>query len=398
MSLFAQRSKPPKRAIHLPIHPCLLTMDLSGSGIALAVDPIHQEVSMRYCTHLVILLALFSTPLRGGVVEFKNGDRLTGSLQRVVDGKLTLSTETIGDVAIPLNKMKSFNSGKNAVVLVKGGQAFNGELSFLESGEWELKKNGGLRQVAADSVEAIYPAEKYQPEVEGRHEVPWRTWKGKGNVGYSLIRGDHDAGTLSVGFNATRRQPDLPGLQEKLRTNFFLNMLFANTRTDGIRTSANSISSGIRQDFLFTPNNFVFVLAQLDHIQTQSLDLRQTYGGGIGHDLIRSRRAVLNILGGVTFVRENFQTDVNRSNAEALLGEKLSLNLTERINFEHYLNFYPNLTDRGEYRADTTSSLSTRVSSRLSFNTTLTNRFLSNPLPGRQKHEMVLTTGLAVSF
>ena len=353
---------------------------------------------MKFCLGLAIVLALFSTPLRGGVAEFKNGDRLTGSLQRVVGGKLTLKTETIGDVAIPLEKIKSFTSGDNAVVFVKGGQAFSGELSYLESREWELKKDGSARQVAADSVEAIYPAEKYQPEVEGRHEMPWRNWKGKGNVGYSLIRGDRDAGTLSVGFNATRRQPDLPGLQEKLRTNFFLNMLFANTRTDGVRTSANSISSGMRQDFLFTSNNFFFVLAQLDHIQTQSLDLRQTYGGGIGHDLIRSRRAVLNLLGGVTFVRENFQTDVNRSNAEALLGEKLTLNLTERVSFEHYLNFYPNLTDSGEYRMDTTSSLNTRLSSRLSFNTTLTNRLLSNPLPGRQKHELVLTTGLGVSF
>ena len=344
------------------------------------------------------MLILFAAPLRGGVVEFKNGDRLTGSLQRVVGGKLTLRTETVGDVAVPVSKMKSFSNGASAVVLVKGGQAFNGELSFLESGEWELRMNGGARQVAADSVEAIYPAETYQPEVEGRHAVPWRNWKGKGNVGYSLVRGDRDAGTLSVGCNATRRQPDLPGLQEKLRTNFFMNMLFANTRTDGIRTSANSISSRLRQDYLFTPSNFVFVLTQLDHIQTQSLNLRQTYGGGLGHDVIRNPRIVLNFLGGATFVRENFQTDVNRTNAEALLGEKFSLNMTERINFEHYLNFYPNLTDRGEYRMDTTSSLNTRLSSLLSFNTTLTNRLLSNPLPGRQKHELILTTGLGISF
>jgi putative salt-induced outer membrane protein YdiY len=353
---------------------------------------------MKYCAHLAILLALFSPPLRGGVVEFKNGDRLTGTVQRVVGSKLTLKTEMIGDVSIPVEKMKSFSGGKTAVVLVKDGRAFNGELSLLESGEWELKKNGGARRVEADSVEAIYPAATYQPEVEGRHEVPWRNWKGKGNVGYSLVRGDRDASTLSVGFNATRRQPDLPGLKEKLRTNFFLNMLFANTRTDGIQTSANSISSGMRQDFLITSNNFVFVLAQLDHIQTQSLNLRQTYGGGLGHDIIRNRRVVLNFLSGVTFVRENFQTDVNRTNAEALIGERLSLNLTQHMSFEHYLNFYPNLTDRGEYRIDTTSSLNTRLSSLFSFNTTLTNRVLSNPLPGRQKHELVLTTGLGISF
>ncbi len=347
---------------------------------------------------LVFALLCFPSSARSDIVHFKNGDRLTGTWVRVVGKKLTFKSETVGEVAIPVTKIKSLSSENPAVVLVKDGKVFGGELSLSESGEWELEKNGGVRQVAADTVEAIYPAEIYQPEVEGRNSMPWHHWKGKGNLGYSLVRGDRDAGTLSIGVNATRRQPVLPGLSEKLRTNFFLNMLFANTRTDGVETSANSISSGLRQDFLFTPSNFIFALAQLDHIQTQGLDLRQTYGGGLGHDLIRSPRVVLNVLGGVTYVRENFQTEVNRSNAEGLLGEKLTLNLTERINFEHYLNFYPNLTDRGEYRADTTSSLNTRVSSRLSFNTTLTNRFLSNPLPGRQNHELVLTTGLGISF
>jgi len=353
---------------------------------------------MKYRVYLACAILCFAIPCLGEVLHFKNGDQLTGTWVRVVDSTLTFRAEAFGDVAVPIAKVRSFRSDQSAIVLAKDGRAYGGELSLLESGEWELSEDGGTRHVATDSVEAIYPAKTYQPEVEGRHAAPWRNWKGKGNVGYSLLRGDRDAGTLSVGFNAMRRQPDLPGLQENLRTNFLLNMLFTNSRTDGIRTSANSISSGLRQDYLFSPSNFVFALAQLDHIQTQGLNLRQTYGGGLGHDVIRSHRVTLNLLSGATFVRENFQTAVKRTNAEALLGEKLSLNLTERVNFEQYLNFYPNLTDRGEYRMDTTSALNTRLSSLFSFNTTLTNRLLSNPLPGRQKHELVLTTGLGISF
>lgn len=361
---------------------------------------------MKYCAYLAsaILILCSAIPCSGEVLHFKNGDRLTGTWVRVVGSTLTFKAEAVGDVAIPIAKVRSLRSDQSAVVLAKDGRAYGGELSLLESGEWELSENGGARQVAAASVEAIYPAEIYQPEIEGRRSMPWHHWKGKGNLGYNLVRGDRDAGSLSVGMNATRRQPELPGLKEKLRTNFFLTMFFANTRTDGIRTSANSMTSGLRQDFLFSPSNFFFVLTQYDHIQTQGLDLRQTYGGGLGRDLVRNPRIALNLLGGVTFVRENFQAEVepsgatDRSSGEALLGEKLSLNLTDRVSLEHYLNFYPNLSDRGEYRLDTTSTLSTRVSPRLSFNTTLTNRLLSNPLPGRQEHELVLTTGLGISF
>lgn len=353
---------------------------------------------MKRPFYLAFAIVYFSAPVWSDVVHFENGDQLTGAWLRMVDNKLAFKAEALGDVTIPVARIESLSSEKSAVVLVKSGETFGGELSMTETGEWELRKNGGARRVAAASVVAIYPTEVYLPKPEERRTMPWHHWKGKGNLGYSLVRGDRDAGTLSVGVNATRRQPELPGLNEKLRTNFFLTMLLANTRTNGIRTSANSITSGLRQDFLFTPNNFVFALGQLDHIQTQSLDLRQTYGGGLGHDLLRNPRVSLNFLGGMTYVREKFETDFRRTSAEALLGEKLSLNLTERVSFEHYLNFYPNLTDGGEYRVDTTSAFRTRLSSRLSFNTTLTNRILSNPLPDRQKHELVLTTGLGVSF
>lgn len=212
------------------------------------------------------------------------------------------------------------------------------------------------------------------------------------------MRGDQDASTLSVGVNGTRRFPNLPGFNERFRTNYLLTMLFANTRTNGVRTSANSITTSLRQDYLFSPTDFVFVLGQLEHIQTQSLNLRQTYGGGLGRDVIHRPRLGLQFLSGVTYVREAFQETPVRRNAEALIGEKLSWKVSNGVNLENYLNFYPNLTDPGEYRVDTTSTLGIRISSRLAFNTTVTDRFLTHPLPGRKRNEVVLTTGLGLSF
>jgi putative salt-induced outer membrane protein YdiY len=187
-------------------------------------------------------------------------------------------------------------------------------------------------------------------------------------------------------------------VKERLRTNYVLTMLFANTRTDGLRTSANSVTTSLRQDFVFSPTNFLFVLGQLDHIQTQSLDLRQTYGAGLGHDLLRRPSASLQFLGGVTYVREAFENAATRRNGEGLIGEKLSWKINRLVTFEHYLNFYPNLTDTGEYRLDSTSTLTMQISSRLSFNTTVADRFLSNPLPNHQKNEVILTTGLGLNF
>jgi putative salt-induced outer membrane protein YdiY len=350
---------------------------------------------------LLLLLVLVASGgvARSELVEFKNGDQLTGSWSRVNGDKIVFKSDAVGEVSLPVSKVKSMVSTTPAVVLIKTGEAYSGRLSLLDSGEWELKgEDGGARRLKASSVLAIYPLKVYQAKGEEAPFRPFHNWQGKANVGYSLVRGDRDASTLSVGVNGTRRFPNLPGFNERFRTNYLLTMLFANTRTNGVRTSANSITTSLRQDYLFSPTDFVFVLGQLEHIQTQSLNLRQTYGGGVGRDLLHRPRLGLQFLGGVTYVREAFQDADVRRNAEALIGEKLSWKVSDEVNFENYLNFYPNLTDPGEYRVDSTSTLGIRMSSRLSFNTTFANHFLTHPLPGRQRNEVVLTTGLGFNF
>jgi putative salt-induced outer membrane protein YdiY len=354
---------------------------------------------MKRLLLLLVVLVASGGMARSEVVEFKNGDKLTGSWVHINEDKILFKSEALGNVSLPVSKVKTMASTTPAVVLVKTGEAYSGRLSLLESGEWELKgEDGGARRLKASSVQAIYLLEVYQTKGEEAPFRPLHNWQGKANVGYSLVRGDNDATTLSVGVNGTRRFPNLPGFNERFRTNYLLTMLFANTRTDGVRTSANSITTSLRQDYLFSPTDFVFVLGQLEHIQTQSLNLRQTYGGGLGRDLIHRPRLGLQFLSGVTYVREALQGAPVRRNAEALIGEKVSWEVFDGVTFENYLNFYPNLTDTGEYRVDTTSTLGIQISSRLAFNTTVTDRFLTHPLAGRKHNEVVLTTGLGFNF
>lgn len=354
---------------------------------------------MRRLIFGLIAVVTLAVPGRSDTLLFKNGDRLTGEWQRVVDGDtLVFKSENVGDVSVSIAKIKSMDSTRKSAILLRSGDAFQGMLSMLESGAWELKgDDGGIRHVPSGNVTAIYPLETYYSKA-GEVRRPWQNWHGQGSAGYSLVKGDRDAGTLSIGLGAVRREPDLPGYKERFRTNYLLTMLFANTRQNGVRTSANSISTSLRQDFILTPTNFAFVLGQFEHIQTQSIDLRQTYGAGIGRDVLRRPRINIQFLGGMTFARASFSNGELRRDAEALLGQKLAWKLSNAVNLGHSVDFYPNLSETGDYRFDSTTTLSTRISSRLSFNTTVADRFLSRPQPGRQKNELIFTTGLGVNF
>ncbi|MBI4166978.1 MAG: DUF481 domain-containing protein [Acidobacteria bacterium] len=351
--------------------------------------------------HLALTLAsilVLGSGAWGEIVHFKNGDQITGEWQRVNGSTLVFKSENLGEVSFSISKVQSMNSTRNSAILLKSGDAFRGMLSLLESGAWELKgEDGGVRHVAPGRVLAIYPLQTFYSKA-GEIRRPWQNWQGSSSAGYSLVRGARDAGTLNIGVNAVRREPDLPGQKERFRTNYLLNVLFANTRQDGVKTSANSVATSLRQDFLFESSNFAFVLGGFEHIQTQSIDLRQTYGAGVGHDLLRGPKVNMQVLGGLTVARTSFANGEIRRDAEGLVGQKVGWKLSDAVGLTHSLDFYPNLSSTGDYRFDTTTTLSTRITSRLSFNTTVADRFLSRPQPGRQRNELVFTTGLGLRF
>ena len=126
--------------------------------------------------------------------------------------------------------------------------------------------------------------------------------------------------------------------------------------------------------------------------------MRQTYGGGLGRDLIRHTGFTLSIQGGATYVRTRFDTGELRNEMEALAGEKVALTLLKRLSINHEFDFYPSLTSTGVYRFNSITALGDPISKRFSFNISLNDQFLSRPVPGTQSNVLILSTGLGVNF
>ena len=62
------------------------------------------------------------------------------------------------------------------------------------------------------------------------------------------------------------------------------------------------------------------------------------------------------------------------------------------------MRFFPNLSDTGEYRLNFDLGANTRLARWLTWNVALSNRMLSNPVPGRQRNDLLYTTGIGVIF
>jgi hypothetical protein len=314
-------------------------------------------------------------------------------------GKVVLKTDELGEIAIPISVIQSFSTAKRVVASMKNGQVLRGELALGKSGEWKLARNHQVKVLAAKDVEAIYPQAVQEPGSLKGNLYPWLKWKGTGSLGYSLAQSAQPSRTLTASVNATHGQPDLKGLLEHWRSNYALSMVLARTEpTSGKAINANTVVAEFRQDYFYTPNNFIFGLAHFEHIQPQKVDFRQTYGLGIGRDLIRRPRVTASLLGGTTLVTQTVPAGVSGQSSEGLLGEKVAWNLSEQVKFVHQFNFYPNLSFGGRYRLDSLATLSFRISSHLSLIVNSSYRYLSVPLPGGRNNDLLMSTGLGVRF
>jgi Protein of unknown function, DUF481 len=59
---------------------------------------------------------------------------------------------------------------------------------------------------------------------------------------------------------------------------------------------------------------------------------------------------------------------------------------------------FNSLSDTGAYRMNLDVGLSTRLKKRLTWNLSLSDRYLSNPAPGRKTNDWLYTTGLGLTF
>ena len=346
---------------------------------------------------VVLCMASFS---RAEKLQLKDGTVLTGDFQRLVGGNIVFKTKSVGNLTIPINAIADFTSGSNVVIVLKSGKRMDGIFSVTEAGAWQLQSDTGTTTLQAGDVLAVYPFTVYMKEnPAGAHQI-WQDWKGEGALGYVLQQSSQKSRSLSINFASNRIEPTLTGLPPRRATHFGFNMAFATVTQSGLTTKANTLTSLLRQDFFIggSARNYLFAQGQWDHIQPQELRLRQTYGGGMGRDVIRQPHFTLSLQGGLTYVRTSFETGELRNEMEALAGERVALTLLKHLIISHGFDVYPSLTSVGDYRFNSLTALDAPISDRLSFNISVNDQFLSRPVPGTQRNVLILSTGLGIKF
>jgi putative salt-induced outer membrane protein YdiY len=324
-------------------------------------------------------------------VIFMNGDRLTGTLVEATGDTVRLRTDTIGVVAVPWAAITELSTGPDVEVVLADGRTIHGELHVTKA-VGTVKSTSGDVLVRVEDIRAIHaPAvdDSAAPE-------PPLAWGGDADAGLSLTRGNADTMSVDLSSHVTRQT-------DRDRLALYVASLFANTNTTTGQavTTARSLRGGGRYDHdLFGPA-FAFGFADLESDKFQLLNIREVIGTGLGWHVVKTDSAQLNLFGGLSYNREDFSirprtASLIRSEIEAVLGEDAFAPVGDGGSFTEQVTVY--LSRSGERRVAADASLTLPIKGALNARISLSERYLSNPPPGVKKNDILLTSGLSLTF
>jgi putative salt-induced outer membrane protein len=356
---------------------------------------------------LIAFLGL-SSALFADQVRLKNGDRLTGTVVKS-DGKtLVLHTEAAGDVTIQYSAIQEIKTDQDLHVSLKDGKTAVGPVTTADGKIEIATKTSGTVEAPKDDVTLIRNDAEQQAYDKSLHPGLRHGWNGGANVGFSIARGNSQTENLAVAFNAVH-----PTLNDKI-TLYASSIYAKNDLPAPGSVAANLVQGGLRYDRNVNPRVFVFAGADFMANALQFLDLRASYSGGFGYHAIKSDATTLNFLGGINFTHETYSNgpenfpvtnpptfvSYGKTNkfAALTLGEELNHKLGKSTLVTQNLYFYPDLQDTSQYRGIFNLGTVTKISKRFGWQNQFGDVYVSNPPTGAKKNDIVLTTGLDISF
>lgn len=213
-------------------------------------------------------------------------------------------------------------------------------------------------------------------------------WSGTGTVGVSGANGNAKTFTFTAGAAVAR-------VTNTDKTSLTFSAIKASALANGLTSeTAEAVRGGIAYDHNLTPRLFASVFNDYEYDKFQSLDLRTTFGGGGGLHVIKNERSKLDLALGGDYNHSSFSTGLKRDLAELEWGDDYNLKFNSRTSLVQSFRMFNDLTETGNFRVNGDLSLSTKLTKWLTWNLSLSDRFLSDPVPGRKTNDWLYTTGV----
>ncbi|WP_263419550.1 DUF481 domain-containing protein [Terriglobus albidus] len=347
------------------------------------------------------------------VIVFKNGDQLTGTLVRGVGNSILFKSDIVGEVTIPLSKIKELHSSGSFAVLKKDTPATRtntqtGMVTVNDSTVTLLHPMGQVETLPVSNVAYIIDQAVYDRELE-KKAGPLYGWTGSISAGASFVQSTQHGGTFTTGVKLIRTIPSVPYLPTRNRTLFNISESYGKLTTpvipQTIPASPDSVvktsifHTDLERDQYVSKKFYYLGTTAFDHNFSSGLDLQQIYGAGLGWTPVLDGKQQLDVKGDIHYEKQEFENSASNLNLiGATIGEAYKRTLPRSMIFTQTMQFLPAFNETNAYSANFTTSVAMPVFKKLSMSIAASDGFLNNPSPGFRKNTFQFVTGVTYTL
>jgi hypothetical protein len=316
------------------------------------------------------------------VVTLANGDDITGEVKGLKRGKLKYSTDAMSTVFIEWPEVSTLvTEGKIFEVGLEDGTTYFGSLrAGEEAAQIHVLADADTTTVATREIVRLSPIK----------ESVWNQIDGNLDLGFAFTQENNKLDLL---------------LSSDVKYKWGLNSIrwdlgVTLSRQDGA-SDINKLNTSLDYTRQFGGKWFWTGLTSFESNTQLSLDIRGSFGGGIGRFMIQTNRVILSLAGGASYARERF-TDQEAQN----LGQAFVMTDFEYFSWGNLdtdlssrLVIIPVFTESGRIRLQFRTDFRREFVNNFYFNVGLIESYDSQPAdPTAAKNDLTLSTSIGWSF
>ena len=325
-------------------------------------------------------------------ITFKNGDRITGAIVKKDKNNLTVKGAVTGLITVPWDQIVSIQSDAKLNVVLKDKTV---QSTLATSGDKvDLKEQN--QSVAFAEIVTIRNGDEEAAYERLLHPGFGQLWSGSATVGFAGTSGNSETSTFTTAVAAARAT-------NSDKTSVYFNAVKASATANGTSSdTAEAVRGGWAYSRNFTPRAFATVNNDYEYDRFQDLDLRFSAGGGLGYSVWKQTRGRFDLVGGFAYEHDAFSATstlaaTTRSLANGYYGDDFTYKLSGATSLTQSFRMFDDLS-ASQKRVNFDLAFNTKIKKWLTWTLGVSDRYLSDPVPGRKTNDLLYTTGLGITF
>jgi hypothetical protein len=363
-------------------------------------------------------------PVGKDTITFANGDQLTGSLVKVVYGTVSFHSDVLGDLTIPLTKIKAmhtakpFAAGANDQHLTKQNLAAMipvGTIALENETLQVTLPQAEVKSFPATDLAFMLDQQAFQRELHSQSNFLYG-WTGSATLGASVVKATNSAQTYTGLVSLVRAIPTIAGMPAGSKTTLNTSATYGLAKDPQIVsgndvfqtasvTKTNILHGDLEYDKFFTPMIFGLVSGSADHNFGNGLQLQQAYGAGIGWGILRSPTNDLAVKVILQYEQQQFYNGLTgglgtptENFVGAQVNETWNRTFAHNVKFNEYVTISPTFNVVKGYSGVAGASLLFPLYKNLNFSLSSTDNYLGDPPEGFQRNTFQFTSGITYTL